>query len=60
MAHKNLERLETSLTPFDLLNKNRVYYNIKRQGIITVMIPCLCSFTALSSLFSELVGACLP
>ena len=60
MVHKNLERPETSLTPFDLLNKNRVYYNIKRQGIITVMIPCLCSFTALSSLFSELVGACLP
>lgn len=45
MVHKNLERPETSLTPFDLLNKNRVYYNIKRQGIITVMIPCLCLFT---------------
>ena len=45
MVHKNLNRPETSLTPFDLLNKNRVYYNIKRQGIITVMIPCLCSFT---------------
>ena len=36
MVHKNLNRPETSLTPFDLLNKNRVYYNIKRQGIITV------------------------
>ena len=60
MVHKNLNRPETSLTPFDLLNKNRVYYNIKRQGIITVMIPCLCLFIALSSLFSELVGACLP
>ena len=60
MVHKNLNRPETSLTPFDLLNENRVYYNIKRQGTITVMIPCLCLFIALSSLFSELVGACLP
>ena len=47
MVHKNLNRPETSLTPFDLLNKNRVYYNIKRQGTITVMIPCLCLFTVL-------------
>ena len=31
MVHKNLNRPETSLTPFDLLNKNRVYYNIKSQ-----------------------------
>ena len=45
MVHKNLNRPETSLTPFDLLNKNRVYYNVKRQGTITVMIPCLCLFT---------------
>ena len=25
-----------------------------------MVIPCLCLFIALSSLFSELVGACLP
>ena len=60
MVHKNLNRPETSLTPFDLLNKNRGYYNIKRQGITIMVIPCLCLFIALSSLFSELVGACLP
>ena len=57
MVHKNLNRPETSLTPFDLLNKNRVYYNIKRQGTTSMVIPCLCLFIALSSLFSELVGA---
>ena len=60
MVHKNLNRPETSLTPFDLLNKNRVYYNVKRQGTTIMVIPCLCLFIALSSLFSELVGACLP
>ena len=45
MVHKNLNRPETSLTPFDLLNKNRVYYNIKRQGTTSMVIPCLCLFT---------------
>ena len=42
MVHKNLNRPETSLTPFDLLNKNRVYYNIKRHGITMEVVPCLC------------------
>ena len=45
MVHKNLNRPETSLTPFDLLNKNRVYYNIKRHGTTSMVIPCLCLFT---------------
>ena len=55
MVHKNLNRPETSLTPFDLLNKNRVYYNIKRQGTTSMVIPCLCLFIVPSG---ASVGTC--